>query len=76
MSFGNTRGPTNPKVVSLNQVITEHDLIQKSRDLEESLSQQKFAEFCEKKSQESSNENEKNLWDFMKVSCLIYSYIQ
>ena len=68
MSFGNTRGPTNPKVVSLSQVITELDLIQRSHDLEESLSRQQFAEFCEKKAQESSNENEKNLWDFMKVS--------
>ena len=67
MSFGNTRGATTPKVVTLSQVVTEHELVQRSHDFEESLAQQQFGEFCEKKSQDSSDDFEKNLWNFLKV---------
>ncbi len=68
VSFGNTRGPNTRKVVNLSQVVTEHELVQRSNSLEQSLSQQQFGEFCENKSQDSSSEYEKNLWNFLKVS--------
>lgn len=68
MSFGNTRGENTPKTVYVSQVTTEHELLKRSCDLEESLSQQQFAEFCERKVQESNdNEKEKNIWSFLKV---------
>ncbi len=68
VSFGNTRGVNTPKVVTLSQVVTEHELVQRSNSLEQSLSQQQFGEFCENKSQDSSSEYEKNLWNFLKVN--------
>lgn len=67
MSFGNTRGDNTPKTVYVSQVTTEHELLKRSCDLEESLSRQQFAEFCERKAQESKDEKEKNIWSFLKV---------
>lgn len=58
------------KAITLRRVVTEHDLVQRSHDLEDSLSKQQFVEFCENKSQESSSERDKNLWNFMKVNLL------
>ena len=72
VSFGNTRG-ANPKAVHISQVSTEHELLRRSNALEESLSQQQFAEFCEGKVQESSSALDRNVWNFLKVRvCVIF----
>lgn len=58
----------------MSQVTTEHELLKRSSDLEDSLSQQQFVEFCEKKIQEGNDEKEKNIWSFLKVcSKIIYN---
>ena len=67
VSFSNSRGGDVPKVVTISQVITEQDLLQRSEQLENSLTQQLFADFCDHKSQESPNERERTLWNFLKV---------
>ena len=71
MSFGNTRGAATPKTVHMSQVVTEHDFLQRSNQLEESLSRQQFMEFCERKIQNSSGQ-EKDIWNFLKVRRYIY----
>ncbi len=71
VSFGNTRGPNTPKVVALSQVVTQHELVQRSHNLEESLAQHQLGEFCENKSQDCSSEYDKNLWNFLKVQCTL-----
>ncbi|KAL5502041.1 hypothetical protein EMCRGX_G008739 [Ephydatia muelleri] len=68
VSFSNSRGGDVPKVVTISQVITEQDLLQRSEQLENSLTQQLFADFCDHKSQESPNERERTLWNFLKVT--------
>ncbi len=68
VSFGNTRGENTPKTVHVSQVTTEHELLKRSCDLEDSLSRQQFVEFCEKKVQESNDDKEKNIWSFLKVN--------
>lgn len=73
VSFGNTRGENTPKTVHVSQVTTEHELLKRSCDLEDSLSQQQFVEFCEKKVQESNDEKEKNIWSFLKVNMYTYA---
>ena len=70
VSFSNSRGGDVPKVVTINQVITEEDLLNRSEQLENSLSQQLFADFCDQKSQQSPSEREKTLWNFLKASVL------
>ena len=67
VSFSNTRGGDVAKVVTISQVVTEQDLLHRSEQLEQSLSQQLFSDFCEQKSQQSPNEKESTLWNFLKV---------
>ncbi len=66
MSFATTKGP-GPKSVYVSQVVTEHELLQRSTVLEESLAREQFVEFCEGKVQESSSTEEKSMWSFLKV---------
>lgn len=68
VSFSNTRGVDVPKIVTITQVITEQDLLKRSEQLEQSVAQQLFVDFCEQKSQQSPNEREKTLWNFLKVT--------
>ena len=68
VSFSNTRGSDVPKLVTISQVVTEQDLVHRSEQLELSLSQQLYADFCDQKSQQSANERESTLWNFLKVS--------
>lgn len=67
MSFSDTRGAGVPKTVNISHVVTEQEFLDRSCDLEESLTQGKFAEFCESKVGESADTTERNLWSFLKV---------
>lgn len=68
VSFENPRDvANNSRSVYISQVVTEHLLLQRSSNLEESLSRQQFGEFCEQKVQEASNAHDKNIWNFLKV---------
>lgn len=68
VSFENPRDVANSsRSVYISQVVTEHSLLQRSGNLEESLSRQQYGEFCEQKVQEASNAHDKNIWNFLKV---------
>ena len=68
VSFENPRDVANSsRIVYISQVVTEHSLLQRSGNLEESLSRQQYGEFCEQKVQEASNAHDKNIWNFLKV---------
>lgn len=49
-------------------MVTEADFLRKSCELERSLTQEKYATFCEEKVAESTEASEKNMWNFLKVS--------
>lgn len=68
VSFTNTRGASVPKTVYVSSVVTEQDFLHRSRDLEDSLLQGKFSEFCERKVRESSAAADRNMWSFLKAS--------
>ena len=63
-----------PKTVCMSRVVTEIEFLNRSRDLEASLTQGKFAEFCKKKIAESSSTTDKTIWDFVKVYKDIHVY--
>ena len=67
MSFSNTRGTDVPKTINISHVVTEQEFLRKSCDLEDSMKQGKFAEYCEEKINATSDNKEKNIWSFLKV---------
>ncbi|XP_065910857.1 protein transport protein Sec31A-like [Dysidea avara] len=66
--FTNTRGAATPKTVTLSQVVTEPNLLERSSLLEGALAKEQYMEFCEHKVQSSETEEDKNLWSFLKVT--------
>ena len=56
-----------PKTVNISHVVTEQEFLHKSHDLEQSLAQEKFAQFCGDKVEGSADGTEKNMWNFLKV---------
>ena len=55
-------------LLSLSQVVTEQQLLERSSSLEQALSQQQFSQFCEEKAAGCSSTSEQNIWNFLKVS--------
>ena len=68
--FTNTRGAATPKTVTLSQVVTEPNLLERSSLLEGALAKEQYMEFCEHKVQSSETEEDKNLWSFLKVTTI------
>lgn len=52
----------------MSQVITEPGFLQQSQELENSLITGQLSEFCEMKIAQETNEKERLLWQFLKVS--------
>ena len=52
----------------MSGVVTEQDLIDRSRRLETSLQTQNVAEFCHLKLNETSDEADKQAWDFISAN--------
>jgi hypothetical protein len=69
VSFTSSRGAGVPKTVTISGVVTETDFLRRSCDLEGSLAQKKYTDFCELKVYESSDDYEKSMWNFLKVGC-------
>ena len=67
ISFANTRGATLPKTVNISHVVTEEQFLRKSVDLERSLAEGKYVDFCGEKVEECTDAMEKNMWNFLKV---------
>ena len=63
-------GGSGPKVVTISQVTTETELMERSSTLEGALHEGRFAEFCASKMDAVvDSEQEKNVWNFLKVWC-------
>ena len=60
-------GGSGPKVVTISQVTTETELMERSSTLEGALHEGRFAEFCASKMDAVDSEQEKNVWNFLKV---------
>lgn len=52
----------------MSQVVTEPDFLQQSQELENSLITGQLTEFCDMKIAQETNEKERLLWQFLKVS--------
>ena len=63
MSFGGS----NQKVVTISQVTTEMEFMERSSTLEGALREGRFAEFCAGKMDIADSEQERNVWNFLKV---------
>ena len=51
--------------------MTEEQFLRKSVDLERSLAEGKYVDFCGEKVEECTDAMEKNMWNFLKVSHVI-----
>ncbi|XP_033127345.1 protein transport protein Sec31A-like [Anneissia japonica] len=56
------------KQVSISQVITETDFINRSKHLESAINDGGFVEFCSSKIAKSDDDIEKQMWNFLKVN--------
>lgn len=73
VSFQQNKAPASQQQVQrssvyLSQVVTEPELVSRSKSLEEALSQNKFAEFCDAKVSKAANNEEAEMWKFLKVN--------
>ena len=60
-------GPSAPTTVSISQVTTEVDFVERSEALQSALGQGDFSGYCAMKMENASTKQEKNIWEFMKV---------
>lgn len=58
----------------MSQVVTDVPFLQRSQDLENSLITGQLVEFCDAKIENEQNNNEKLLWQFLKVSLNLLAY--
>ena len=75
MTFENVKMPVTgagghaltSHVVTVSQVVTATDLVERSMALERTLQAGEFAGFCEQKIATSSEESDANIWQFLRV---------
>ena len=60
-------GGSGQKVVTISQVTTETELMERASTLEGALHAGRFAEFCANKMDAVDSEQEKSVWNFLKV---------
>ena len=74
VSLENGKPSTQPsqqplqRVVHVSQVVTETAFLERSAQLQATLSDGSFAEFCQVKVEAAPSEFEKAVWSFLKVS--------
>uniref|UniRef100_A0A3B1JQ13 Protein transport protein Sec31A n=1 Tax=Astyanax mexicanus TaxID=7994 RepID=A0A3B1JQ13_ASTMX len=56
-----------PHVVNISQVVTETDFLDRSSQLQSTLTAGSFVEFCQTKIEAAQNEFERTVWAFLKV---------
>lgn len=54
--------------VTINQVITEPDLVERSNKLEDVLANGNFVDFCRQKADETDNQHNRYVWYFLKAN--------
>ncbi|KAK4414507.1 protein transport protein SEC31B [Sesamum alatum] len=70
VSFHSAESPVGPSEVYVHDLVTEHGLITRSSEFETAIQngdRSALKLLCERKSQESESEEEKEMWGFMKV---------
>ncbi|XP_051146366.1 protein transport protein SEC31 homolog B [Andrographis paniculata] len=70
VSFHSTESPSGSSEVYVHNLVTEHDLVSRSSEFETALrngDRSALKLLCERKSQESETDEEKETWGFMKV---------
>lgn len=58
----------NSKSVTLSQVITESELVERSAKLEDVLASGNFAEYCKEKADQMSSQHGRYVWYFLKAN--------
>lgn len=83
ISFGNSKSPaggqqqTRPnRTVFVSQVVTETDLVSRSVQLEKTLQEGHYVQFCDEKITSTDDLNESTIWSFLKASSSVVSYSQ
>ncbi|XP_056091835.1 protein transport protein Sec31A isoform X1 [Rhinichthys klamathensis goyatoka] len=59
---------TSAHVVHVSQVVTETDFLDRSNQLQATLTAGNFLEYCQTKTEAAQNEFEKTIWSFLKVN--------
>lgn len=82
VSFGNDKQPagqqhTRPvRSVYVSQVVTETELVSRSMQLEQTLADGYYTQFCDEKIASSSELTESTVWSFLKASLLLLFILQ
>ena len=56
------------KAIEVSQVITEPDIVNRSLELETALAEQDLTPYCNSKAENTQNESEKSLWQFISAT--------
>jgi|SRR6218665_1204972 len=62
-----SHGQAVAPVVTISQVVTEADLVERSKHLETTLASGQYLVFCDSKVLSSQDKAERELWSFLKV---------
>lgn len=62
-----SHGQAVPPVVTISQVVTEMDLVERSKLLEATIAADQYLVFCDSKVLTSQDKAERELWSFLKV---------
>ena len=54
--------------MTVNQVVTDQDLVDRSNQLEQVLNQGHFADYCRQKADQSLDQHSRFLWYFLKAN--------
>eukprot|EP00794_Sanderia_malayensis_P012918 gene12918-14250_t len=68
VTFGTCKDDSSTNQVTISQVVTEEQFLERSKELENALLSNNLVEFCDKKIYFSSSETENTLWNFLKVN--------
>lgn len=63
------------KQVNISQVTTEQELVNRSYELEGALASGSFIQYCNSKVENSTQELERTLWSFLKVTIIYFTCV-
>lgn len=66
ITFRNDAGASH--TVTISQVTTEPELVERSTKLEEVLSNGNYIDYCRERAEETQGQHGKNVWNFLKAN--------
>jgi protein transport protein SEC31 len=57
-----------PRMVTVNQVVTDPELVAKSTQLEQTLAQGNYADYCRQKADQCDDQTGRYIWYFLKAN--------